>query len=85
MRRPLFGPAAIPLGLGTWVLVLLLLRQLLDRRLPFGEAMFWISHLSFVGWLFALGLMVLWYKLLIRRFPQRSLSAPNSEGGRHAT
>jgi hypothetical protein len=85
MRRALFGLAAIPLGLGTWVLVLLLLRQLVDWRLPFGDALFWLSHWTLVGWLFALALMVLWYKLLVRRFPQRPTSIPTSESGRHAT
>ena len=59
MRRALFALAAIPLGLGSWVLVLLLLRQLVDWRLPFGGALFWLSHWTFVGWLFALALMVL--------------------------
>jgi hypothetical protein len=85
MRRALFGLVAIPLGLATWVLVLLWLRQLYDWGLPFGAALFWLSHWTFVGWLFAIALMVLWYKLLARRFVSRQAKLGDSQSERHAT
>lgn len=56
-------------GLGTWILILVLLRTAwsLTGVSAFGTIAVWVSHMSIVGWVLAAALMFGWYKILSKR------------------
>ena len=71
MKRTLAIIGGVVFGLATWfALIDYSFHYTSEWPAPIrqiaGYLAFWLSHWTLVGWGFGIGLMILWYKLLMR-------------------